>query len=115
MATWDFGGGCPCGVSKVCDCKLADAAFNGLAGSNWSKEKKVAKNYAEDFGFSFVSEQDHLEQINSQATNKAIQIKDLIMPLLNNLMANPEKEMIKWPNRKPKIEAMIKKIDEIIQ
>lgn len=21
MATWDFGGGCACGVSKVCDCK----------------------------------------------------------------------------------------------
>lgn len=21
MATWDFGGGCPCGISKECDCK----------------------------------------------------------------------------------------------
>ena len=25
MATWDFGGGCLCGVSKVCDCKEAPA------------------------------------------------------------------------------------------
>lgn len=24
MATWDFGGGCPCGVSKVCDCKSSE-------------------------------------------------------------------------------------------
>ena len=22
MATWDFGGGCPCGVSKECDCGM---------------------------------------------------------------------------------------------
>jgi len=24
MATWDFGGGCPCGVCKVCDCGQYD-------------------------------------------------------------------------------------------
>ena len=29
MATWDFGGGCPCGVSKICDCMRS-----------WSQEKK---------------------------------------------------------------------------
>jgi hypothetical protein len=34
------------------------------------------------------------------------------MPLLNNLMKNPEKEMIHWPDREQKIKQFIKKINE---
>jgi len=35
------------------------------------------------------------------------------MPLLANLLKNPDKDYIKWPNRKPIIEAQIAKILEI--
>jgi hypothetical protein len=35
------------------------------------------------------------------------------VPLLYNLMKNPEKDYIKWPNRKPIIESQIQKILEI--
>ena len=39
---------------------------------------------------------------------KAVEV--LILPLLVNLMKNPEKETIKWPNRAPIIEKQIEKI-----
>jgi len=37
-------------------------------------------------------------------------VEALILPLLVNLMKNPEKETIKWPNRAPIIEKQIEKI-----
>jgi len=40
-------------------------------------------------------------------------LEKLILPLLVNLMKNPEKEYIKWPNRVEKIQAQIQKILEI--
>jgi hypothetical protein len=40
-------------------------------------------------------------------------LEQMIVPLLVNLMKNPEKDYIKWPNRKPIIEAQIEKILEI--
>jgi len=39
-------------------------------------------------------------------------IKKLIMPLLYNLMKNPEKEYILWPNRTEVIQQQIAKIEE---
>ena len=44
---------------------------------------------------------------------KLLKVENLIIPLLNNLMKNPEKEYIKWPNRVEKIQAQIQKIIEI--
>ena len=38
----------------------------------------------------------------------------MIMPLLNNLMKNPEKDTIVWPNREKTIKAFIKKMDDYI-
>jgi len=53
----------------------------------------------DDFGFSFTT----AEEI--APTDKVQGIYNMILPLLNNLMANPEKEMIHWPDRATKIEA----------
>lgn len=63
-----------------------------------------------DFGFSTHSE----EELTVQDKTKLYGLKDMIMPLLNNLMKNPEQDIIKWPNRKAKIEEFIKKMDEYI-
>lgn len=41
-------------------------------------------------------------------------ILNLIMPLLNNLKKNPEKDFVKWPNRTKDIENFIKKLNEYI-
>jgi len=41
-------------------------------------------------------------------------LRKMIMPLLNNLMKNPEKDTIVWPNRDKTIKAFIKKMDDYI-
>jgi hypothetical protein len=50
------------------------------------------KDEVYDFGFSAVDED------------------ELILPLLNNLMKNPEKVYIKWPNREKIVKDQINKI-----
>lgn len=80
-----------------------------------------------DFGFSVVSEeelktmekqlQNELEQtevIVHETKTKLEGMRNMIMPLLNNLMANPDKEYIYWPNRTNKIKAFIAKLDQYI-
>ena len=48
--------------------------------------------------------------VEKDTKEKLKQLEALVMPLLVNLMKNPEKETIKWPNRKPIIEKQIEKI-----
>ena len=41
---------------------------------------------------------------------KLKEVEGLILPLLYNLMKNPDKPMIKWANREPVIKRQIEKI-----
>lgn len=78
-----------------------------------------------DFGFTIVdeSELDAVQQATAQVQTvsttvestqqKLDRLYNAIQPLLNNLKKNPEKDYIKWPNRKPIIEAQIERILEI--
>lgn len=50
------------------------------------------------------------EQIQTECKEKLLQIEELILPLLSNLMKNPEKEYIHWPRRSEKIQLQIDKI-----
>jgi hypothetical protein len=62
-------------------------------------------NEIEDFGFSDIDKNPPptpLEEVK--------EIVNLIMPLLNNLIKNPEKDTIYWPNRKEKIEKFKSKL-----
>ena len=61
----------------------------------------------DDFGFTFLDSND--------ATDKVQGLRDMIMPLLNNLMKNPEKDTIVWPNRDKSIKSFIKKMDDYIK
>ena len=62
-----------------------------------------------DFGFTAVDE-DELEavqKVSETATSNEEKLNSLynaIIPLLNNLKANPEKDYILWPNRLAKVE-----------
>jgi hypothetical protein len=67
-------------------------------------------NEEHDFGFSFAD----TGEIKTQTNDKLQGLKDMIMPLLNNLMKNPEKDTIVWPDREKKIKAFIKKMDDYI-
>lgn len=87
--------------------------------------------FDDDFGFSLVSEQElkkHEEFLKkkveeqsqvvvdtaNQLTDKLHGLRNMIMPLLNNLAKDPSKEYILWPDRADKIKAFIKKIDEYV-
>ncbi len=65
-----------------------------------------------DFGFSAVHETE-LPEIK-HVDSKLQAMYTAIMPLLNNLKANPEKDYIKWPNRVEKIDEFILKLDKIM-
>jgi hypothetical protein len=80
-----------------------------------------------DFGFTMVDENelDVVKDIKSQASvtetevdkykNKCDTLYNMILPLLNNLAANPEKDYIKWDgkDRLQKIEQFRDKLDEV--
>ncbi len=86
----------------------------------------------DDFGFTTVSEDElkslekklaadvkakskQLEEIESTYKDKLEQLYKAIMPLLNNLAANPEKEYIHWPNRSEKVKEFISKVNKIVK
>ena len=84
-------------------------------------------NEDDDFGFSLVSEDELKEYENKllqqveqkdgqvqQYNDKLQGVRNMIMPLLNNLMANPDKHYLYWPNRTDKIQQFIKKLDAYI-
>lgn len=82
-------------------------------------------DYNFDFGFSVVDENelDVLQQAKAdleQTTEEAIDAQDrlnklynMIMPLLNNLAKNPEKDYIFWPKRLEKIEQFRDALDKV--
>ena len=63
----------------------------------------------DDFGFSFATEEDIKPN-----DDRAEKLRKMIMPLLNNLKKNPEKEMIVWPDRVKKIDDFIKKMNKVV-
>jgi hypothetical protein len=73
----------------------------------------------DDFGFTFADENDIVEE-NKEYSSLQEQVDDLkqrltalnkiFMPLLENLAKDPDKPMIKWPNRKEQIDRQIKRL-----
>jgi hypothetical protein len=74
-----------------------------------------------DFGFTFHDESEIDEQINKAAESVKTQtektyaeklkaVEALVVPFMQNLMKDPEKVMIRWPNRKEVVEKQLQKI-----
>lgn len=84
--------------------------------------KYLVDDDAYDFGFSF-SDEDEIVSTNTEYASLNEQVDDLkmrlqalnkiFMPLLENLAKDPDKPMIKWPNRKEIIEKQMKKLKQI--
>lgn len=72
-----------------------------------------------DFGFSAVSEEE-LEVVQKTTANavtaeeKLQKLYSTILPLLDNLKKNPEKDYIFWPNRVEKVEEFEELIRNIV-
>ena len=60
-----------------------------------------------------LSLMDSKQELKYQDT--IIEMKKLILALLQNLMKNDEKEYIYWPNRKPIIQQQIDRIEKITE
>ena len=69
---------------------------------------------SDDFGFTFADSNEIRQQVTS-TEDKLAGLQAMIMPLLNNLMKNPEKDTILWPNRDKKIKEFIKKMNDYIK
>lgn len=86
------------------------------------KNKYLVDDDAYDFGFSF-SDEEEIVSTNTEYASLNEQVDDLkmrlqalnkiFMPLLENLAKDPDKPMIKWPNRKEIIEKQIKRLKQI--
>ena len=86
------------------------------------KNKYLVEEDAYDFGFSF-SDEEEIVSTNTEYASLSEQVDDLkqrlqalnkiFMPLLENLAKDPDKPMIKWPNRKEIIEKQMKKLKQI--
>lgn len=72
-----------------------------------------------DFGFTSVSEEDItapvVNEVIGTTQDKALQMYKAIIPLLNNLAKDSDKNAyIHWPERAKKIEAFKKKLESIL-
>lgn len=69
-----------------------------------------------DFGFTAVNE-DELEVVQqaSAVSDKAERLYKAMQPLLDNLLLNPEKEYIHWPDREEKVIAFRKHLKAIYE
>ena len=73
-----------------------------------------------DFGFTFTDEEEITTPVYSTLNDEVADLKKrlqavekIFMPLLENLARDPDKPMIKWPNRKDVIERQIKKLKSL--
>jgi hypothetical protein len=51
-----------------------------------------------------------IAQKQEEVAGKVIELEKLIMPLLVNLLKTSDKEYIRWPDRGPKVQAMIDQV-----
>jgi hypothetical protein len=51
--------------------------------------------------------------MREECKGKLLELEAMILPLLTNLMKNPQKEYIHWPNRSEKLQTQIDKITKL--
>lgn len=71
----------------------------------------------EEWDFGFTSEDELKTVVTTQVNDKAVALKNMIMPLLNNLKKNPDKDIIKWEGKQriKQIDTFIKKMEKLIE
>lgn len=80
--------------------------------------QKILQEYDDDFDFGFTAtDEEEYNSIISQKEEtveeykaKLQEVEKLIIPFLTKLLKTADQPIIKWPNRKPVLEAQIQKI-----
>jgi hypothetical protein len=122
LAKFDQGGGCPCGLYRECEpnCehKEIKMSWDNVGPNHCNMDETPIqrtvkmKNDDNDFGFTFADEESFIKSNNS----KLVELRAMIIPLLNNLKKNPDKDIIQWPgkDRVKRIDAFIEIMDKLI-
>lgn len=85
-----------------------------------TKDTVMELDDTNDFGFSFHDEEeivtssgvtDEVELLKTRLRN----VRKTYLPLLQHLAKDPDKPMIKWPNRKDVLDKQIKKMIELTE
>lgn len=78
---------------------------------------KIMAEYGDDdFGFTAESEEEYeaviaeKEETVEEYKQRLEQVEKIILPFLTKLLKTADQPIIKWPNRKPVLEAQIQKI-----
>jgi hypothetical protein len=73
-----------------------------------------------DFGFTFTDDEEITTPVYESLTDEIDDLKkrlhaveNIFMPLLENLARDPDKPMIRWPNRKEVIDNQIRKLKSL--
>jgi hypothetical protein len=69
-------------------------------------------DFDDDFGFTAVDQID-LEPEHDYR-ERLYQMYSLIEPLIKNLLKDTDKDIIKWPNRKEKLEYFLAQLQELL-
>jgi len=84
------------------------------------KNNYLDVNDDNDFGFTFTDESEINQPVYSSMEEEVADLKDrlhavqkIFLPFLENLSRDPDKPMIKWPNRKEVIDKQIKKLNNL--
>lgn len=75
-------------------------------------EKEIDKINDFDFGFSFHEPE---EQKSDEYEIRLKKLHSAILPFLDNLCKDPDKETIRWPNRVQKIAEFKQKLQQIVE
>lgn len=85
-----------------------------------TKDTVLELDESNDFGFTFHDEEeivtssgvtDEVEVLKNRLRN----VRKTYLPLLQHLAKDPDKPMIKWPNRKDILDKQIKKMIELTE
>lgn len=77
----------------------------------------IMKEYGDDdFGFTATDEEEYTsviaekEDTVEEYKSRLVEVEKIILPFLTKLLKTSDQPIIKWPNRKPILEAQIQKI-----
>ena len=76
----------------------------------------MAEYGEDDFGFTATDEEEYNAVISEKADtieeykNRLTEVEKIILPFLMKLIKTSDQPIIKWPNRKPILEAQVQKI-----
>ena len=79
------------------------------------KDPRYKKDYnmSDDFGFTAVDDT-QLKSV-SVVSNQILAIQQMINPFLTKLQQNPDKAMLKWPNRAQEVKAFQEKFNALCE